>query len=65
MHVRVDSYRSGVKKDSKTNDVKELIEFEEANPVKVTVGISGKVSGRHLAALQFMKLTDTKPTLVT
>jgi tripartite-type tricarboxylate transporter receptor subunit TctC len=54
-----------VKKDSKINNVKELIEFAKANPGKVTVGISGKLSGHHLAALQFMKLTDTKLTLVT
>jgi putative tricarboxylic transport membrane protein len=54
-----------VKKDSKINNVKELIEFAKANPRKVTVGISGKLSGHHLAALQFMKLTDTKLTLVT
>ena len=54
-----------VKKDSKLNNVKELIEFAKANPGKVTVGISGKLSGHHLAALQFMKLTDTKLTLVT
>ena len=54
-----------VKKDSKLNNVKELIAFAKANPGKVTVGISGKLSGHHLAALQFMKLTDTKLTLVT
>ena len=54
-----------VKKDSKINNVKELVEFAKANPGKVTVGISGKLSGHHLAALQFMKLTDTKLTLVT
>jgi tripartite-type tricarboxylate transporter receptor subunit TctC len=54
-----------VKKDSKINSVKELIEFAKANPKKVTVGISGKLSGHHLAALEFMKLTDTKLTLVT
>ena len=54
-----------VKKDSKLNNVRELIAFAKANPGKVTVGISGKLSGHHLAALQFMKLTDTKLTLVT
>jgi tripartite-type tricarboxylate transporter receptor subunit TctC len=54
-----------VKKDSKINNVKELVAFAKANPGKVTVGISGKLSGHHLAALQFMKLTETKLTLVT
>ncbi|MBI5252410.1 MAG: tripartite tricarboxylate transporter substrate binding protein [Desulfomonile tiedjei] len=54
-----------VKKDSKINSTKEFIEFAKANPGKVTVGMSGKLSGHHLAALQFMKLTGTKLTLVT
>ena len=54
-----------VKKESKLNNLKEFIEFAKANPGKVTVGMSGKLSGHHLAALQFMKLTDTKLTLVT
>ena len=54
-----------VKKDSKINSLKEFIEFAKANPGKITVGMSGKLSGHHMAALQFMKLTDTKLTLVT
>lgn len=54
-----------VKKDSKVNNLKEFIEFAKANPGKITVGISGKLSGHHLASLEFMKLTNTKLTLVT
>ena len=34
-------------------------------PGKVTVGISGKLSGHHMASLQFEKKTGTKLTLVT
>jgi len=54
-----------VKKDSKMNSVKEFIEFAKANPGKITIGMSGKLSGHHMASLQFMKMTDTKLTLVT
>jgi tripartite-type tricarboxylate transporter receptor subunit TctC len=54
-----------VKKDSKINSVKEFIEFAKANPMKITIGMSGKFSGHHMAGLQFMKMTDTKLTLVT
>jgi tripartite-type tricarboxylate transporter receptor subunit TctC len=54
-----------VKQGSKINSLKEFIEFAKANPGKITVGMSGKFSGHHLAALQFMKLTGTKLTLVT
>jgi tripartite-type tricarboxylate transporter receptor subunit TctC len=54
-----------VKKDSKINSVREFIEFAKANPGKITVGMSGKLSGHHMASLQFMKMTDTKLTLVT
>ena len=54
-----------VKKDSKINNMKEFIEFAKANPGKITVGISGKFSGHHMTSLQFMKMTDTKLTLVT
>jgi tripartite-type tricarboxylate transporter receptor subunit TctC len=54
-----------VKKDSKLNSLKEFIEFAKANPMKITIGMSGKLSGHHMAALQFMKMTDTKLTLVT
>ena len=54
-----------VKKDSKINSVKEFIEFAKANPNKITVGMSGKFSGHHMASLLFMKMTDTKLTLVT
>jgi tripartite-type tricarboxylate transporter receptor subunit TctC len=54
-----------VKKESKINSMKEFIDFAKANPGKITVGISGKFSGHHMAALQFMKMTDTKLTLVT
>jgi tripartite-type tricarboxylate transporter receptor subunit TctC len=54
-----------VKKDSKINSVKDFIEFARANPNKITIGISGKFSGHHMASLLFMKMTDTKLTLVT
>ena len=54
-----------VKKDSKINSVKEFIEFAKTNPNKITVGMSGKFSGHHMASLLFMKMTDTKLTLVT
>jgi len=54
-----------VKKDSKINSVKEFIEFAKANPNKITVGMSGKFSGHHMASLLFMKMTGTKLTLVT
>jgi tripartite-type tricarboxylate transporter receptor subunit TctC len=54
-----------VKKESQINSVKEFIEFAKANPAKITIGMSGKFSGHHLASLQFMKMTGTKLTLVT
>ncbi|MEW6113117.1 MAG: tripartite tricarboxylate transporter substrate binding protein [Thermodesulfobacteriota bacterium] len=54
-----------VKKGSTIKNVKEFIEFAKANPGKVTIGMSGKFSGHHMAALQFMKMTGTKLTLVT
>ena len=54
-----------VKKDSKLNHLKEFIEFGKANPGKITIGISGKFSGHHMASLQFAKMTGTKPTDVT
>jgi tripartite-type tricarboxylate transporter receptor subunit TctC len=54
-----------VKKDSKINSLKEFIDFAKTNPGKITIGISGKFSGHHMAGLQFMKMTDTKLTLVT
>lgn len=54
-----------VKKDSKINTVKEFIDFAKANPNKITVGMSGKFSGHHMASLLFMKMNDIKLTLVT
>ena len=54
-----------VKMDSKINNLKGFIEFAKANPLKITIGMSGKLSGHHMAALNFMKMTDTKLTLVT
>ncbi|HSR13558.1 MAG TPA: tripartite tricarboxylate transporter substrate binding protein, partial [Thermodesulfobacteriota bacterium] len=54
-----------VKKDSKINSIKEFIEFAKANPGKVTMGISGKLSGHHMASLQFEKMIGAKLTLVT
>ncbi len=54
-----------VKKGSKINSLKEFIDYAKANPGKITVGISGKLSGHHMASLQFEKMTGTKLTLVT
>jgi tripartite-type tricarboxylate transporter receptor subunit TctC len=54
-----------VKKDSKINSLKEFVEYAKANPGKITIGISGKLSGHHMASLQFEKMTSTKLTLVT
>jgi len=54
-----------VKKDSKINSLKEFVEYAKANPGKITIGISGKLSGHHMASLQFEKMTNTKLTLVT
>ena len=54
-----------VKKDSKIKSLKEFVEYARANPGKITIGISGKLSGHHMASLQFEKMTNTKLTLVT
>ena len=54
-----------VKKDSKINTLKEFIDYAKANPGKITVGISGKLSGHHMASLQFEKMANIKLTLVT
>ncbi len=54
-----------VKKGSKISTVKEFIDYAKANPGKITVGISGKLSGHHMASLQFEKRTGIKLTLVT
>jgi tripartite-type tricarboxylate transporter receptor subunit TctC len=54
-----------VKKGSKINTLKEFIDYAKANPGKITVGISGKLSGHHMASLQFEKKTGVKLTLVT
>ena len=54
-----------VKKDSKINTLKEFIDYAKANPGKITVGISGKLSGHHMASLQFEKMAGIKLTLVT
>ncbi len=54
-----------VKKESKINSIKEFIEYAKANPGKVTVGISGKLSGHHMASLQFEKMNNIKLTQVT
>ena len=54
-----------VKKESKINSLKDFIEYAKANPGKVTVGISGKLSGHHMASLQFEKAINAKLTLVT
>lgn len=54
-----------VKKDSKINNLKEFIDFAKANPGKITIGISGKFSGHHMASLQFAKMTGARLTDVT
>ncbi len=54
-----------VKKGSKINTLQEFIDYAKANPGKITVGISGKLSGHHMASLEFEKKTGTKLTLVT
>jgi tripartite-type tricarboxylate transporter receptor subunit TctC len=54
-----------VKKDFKTNTLKEFIDYAKANPGKVSVGGVGKFTGHHLATLQFMKLTGTQLNYVT
>jgi tripartite-type tricarboxylate transporter receptor subunit TctC len=54
-----------VKKDSKINTLKEFIDYARGNPGKITVGISGKLSGHHMASLQFEKMANIKLTLVT
>jgi len=54
-----------VKKDSKIGSLKEFIEYAKANPGKVTVGMSGKLSGHHMASLQFEKMNNIKLTQVT
>jgi tripartite-type tricarboxylate transporter receptor subunit TctC len=54
-----------VKKDSKINTLKDFIDYAKANPGKITVGISGKLSGHHMASLQFEKMAGIKLTLVT
>ncbi len=54
-----------VKKGSKINSLKEFIDYAKANPGKITIGISGKLTGHHMASLQFEKRTGIKLTLVT
>lgn len=54
-----------VKKGSKINTLKDFIDYAKANPGKITVGISGKLTGHHMASLQFEKRTGIKLTLVT
>jgi tripartite-type tricarboxylate transporter receptor subunit TctC len=54
-----------VKKESKINSVKDFIDFAKANPGKVTIGMSGKLSGHHMASLQFEKMNGIKLTQVT
>ncbi len=54
-----------VKKDFKTNTVKEFIEYAKANPGKVSCGGVGKFSGHHFATLQFMKLAGVNLNYAT
>ncbi len=53
-----------VKKGSKINSVKEFIDYAKANPGKITIGMSGKFSGHHMASLQFEKMHNIKLTQV-
>jgi tripartite-type tricarboxylate transporter receptor subunit TctC len=54
-----------VKKDFKTNTVKEFIEYAKANPGKISCGGVGKFSGHHFATLQFMKLAGVNLNYAT
>lgn len=54
-----------VKKDFRASTVKEFIDYARNNPNKVSCGGVGKFSGQHFAALQFMKMTNTKLNYVT
>ncbi|MCX5907454.1 MAG: tripartite tricarboxylate transporter substrate binding protein [Deltaproteobacteria bacterium] len=54
-----------LKKESKINTLKEFIDYAKANPGKITIGMSGKLSGHHMTSLQFEKMTGTKLTQVT
>jgi tripartite-type tricarboxylate transporter receptor subunit TctC len=54
-----------VKKDFKASTLKEFIDYARANPGKISCGGVGKFSGQHFAALQFMKMTNTKLNYVT
>jgi len=54
-----------VSRDAPWKTFKEFIEYAKANPGKVTVGMSGKLSGHHMASLQFEKMNNIKLTQVT
>jgi tripartite-type tricarboxylate transporter receptor subunit TctC len=54
-----------VKKDFKASTLKDFIDYARANPGKISCGGVGKFSGQHFAALQFMKMTNTKLNYVT
>jgi tripartite-type tricarboxylate transporter receptor subunit TctC len=54
-----------VKKDFRASTLKEFIEYARSNPNKISCGGVGKFSGQHFAALQFMKMTNTKLNYVT
>jgi tripartite-type tricarboxylate transporter receptor subunit TctC len=54
-----------VKKDFKASTLKEFIDYARANPGKISCGGVGKFSGQHFAALQFMKMTNTRLNYVT
>ena len=54
-----------VKKDFRASTLNEFIDYARINPGKVSCGGVGKFSGQHFAALQFMKMTNTKLNYVT
>jgi tripartite-type tricarboxylate transporter receptor subunit TctC len=54
-----------VKKDFRVSTLDEFLDYARINPGKVSCGGVGKFSGQHFAALQFMKMTNTKLNYVT
>ncbi len=54
-----------VKKDFRASTLKDFIDYAKINPGKVSCGGVGKFSGQHFAALQFMKMTNTRLNYVT
>lgn len=53
-----------VRKDSKFNSWKDVIDYSKANPIKLKVGIVGTFSGHHMMLLDLEDKTGMKPTQV-